>query len=1218
MTHTSTTEWSPPDEKRATLTPADHTNSRTRIHADWLPATDGQRQPHLPAFPGFALLGLADFECQNDEQGLLAFRVPVYRNDLFAVALMHAGIELDKNGSHPAAEFILLPPPGVSGEYQMGPPPGHRVKFARPFLFARTQLVQAVYSYVMTYLPPLPGQPNLDPDPAAFKGPLRPVETVSWYDAVEFCRRAGLRLPSEAEWEYACRAGSTTAYTFGEQPQRLGKFAWFADNSGGETHPVATLEHNAFGLYDCHGNVWEWCRDPWHNQEEGVAEDGRAWGEPPIDPYSPMQVRLPAYGTGPHDLKLADVEAILAGYDTGTSEANEEEQKQEDPFAHDGTLSLSPFGSTHPATGTRDHPDAGVTHTTEQGLPPTTNTSGSGQQEEDEEGSDPTRPTCTSTEETASDSTGMLEQAATGTPPIYAPSFSESAQAEDEHGADPSHPIALHGLSSAAADTGGAIPATSPPAAAASAPQEDGEQRPAPTASPGARQQWPVATATSTPAGTPGSDFEQPAGEQRSDPSASPTPWPRQPSAAEAATTSGSLASPSQGTDPMVATGGTTGGSDLQEDDQDAGPFGPTTSTATPSAGVHGIATRSTSRSGAHGTRNAAPNHPADSGQLGDEQRTAPFDPTAAVAGRDRAGTGEFRHTASRLADVRPTASRQADSEGALLQTNSGTGGSDQAGGEQSADPPQSASSEERGPTGSRGQKPPAAGAETAGSTTGPRPSDSAQSEGEQRTDPPAFRIPESESLRHSQRSAALATTNVAPRTATSTSGTGSSGLPDPDASGSEQAEGEQGTDPTANRDRGRAQAFETAAGTERPSSAAIPTGSGTHTTRAAASAGSAPREGEQRTDPPVPTQPVSSSSLPRPSNESSAEAGTTTSTGTSRQPQIAPETRPESGPPTTVSESPAGEPALPSIAPASSTSAAGALATATRWDTPTDPSLAPSPPDTGSTTDSDRQGAEQRPRPISRDLLSTESSAAPTTAPLPATGPTAGGLNETGAASLGTPGGPSSDFVPEDEHRPDPIPAGRQPTTSSEATVFTTATTSATPHTAQATRRPSSVSTGVSDAAEDEQGSDPTFAHRPAAYVAEPDTKTPTARVSAPTATTPAPPTRSDSARQEGEQCRRPTNFTVAASATTLTTSTTPGVGSAHRNRPGPHASTSDSGSAYDWHFCRGFSCSTVVAEVRHPEIPNPDPVRTAPFFRFSDPPDSRRRQYGIRLSAG
>ncbi len=127
---------------------------------------------------------------------------------------------------------------------------------------------------------------DLNPDPSNFKGNNHPVEMVSWFQAVEFCKRLSLktgceyRLPSEAEWEYACRAGTRTIYYNGNSTQDLDVAGWYKENSeeGGDnkTHPVGQKLPNAFGLHDMHGNVYEWCFDHWLPHYRVAPRDGSA------------------------------------------------------------------------------------------------------------------------------------------------------------------------------------------------------------------------------------------------------------------------------------------------------------------------------------------------------------------------------------------------------------------------------------------------------------------------------------------------------------------------------------------------------------------------------------------------------------------------------------------------------------------------------------------------------------------------------------------------------------------------------------------------------------------------------------------------------------------------------------------------------------------------------------------------------------------------------
>ncbi|KZL48319.1 Sulphatase-modifying factor protein [Nodularia spumigena CENA596] len=166
--------------------------------------------------------------------------------------------------------------------------PQHRVNIQQ-FCMGRYPVTQAQWKAV-TALSRV--NKELDAEPSKFKGEQRPVERVSWYDAVEFCQRLTAhtkrqyRLPSEAEWEYACRAGTTSPFHFGETiTSELANYNATSIYGRGvkgtyrqETTLVGSFNAaNKFGLYDMHGNVWEWCLDDWHDNYEGAPADGSAW-----------------------------------------------------------------------------------------------------------------------------------------------------------------------------------------------------------------------------------------------------------------------------------------------------------------------------------------------------------------------------------------------------------------------------------------------------------------------------------------------------------------------------------------------------------------------------------------------------------------------------------------------------------------------------------------------------------------------------------------------------------------------------------------------------------------------------------------------------------------------------------------------------------------------------------------------------------------------------
>ncbi|WP_295392451.1 formylglycine-generating enzyme family protein [uncultured Thiodictyon sp.] len=209
-----------------------------------------------------------------------------------------------KDGSE-GPEMVRLP----AGRFLMGASerdttafaderPQHEVRIAHPFAIGRFPVTFEDYDrFVIATRPPPAAKRGLmgrlfggeEHEPRELPGDegwgrgRRPVINVSWHDAVAYCvwlsEQTGrtYRLPSEADWEYASRAGTATRWSFGDDENALGDHAWYKDNSGGKTHPIGEKRPNPWGLHDIHGNIWEWMQDCWHDNYAGAPVDDSEW-----------------------------------------------------------------------------------------------------------------------------------------------------------------------------------------------------------------------------------------------------------------------------------------------------------------------------------------------------------------------------------------------------------------------------------------------------------------------------------------------------------------------------------------------------------------------------------------------------------------------------------------------------------------------------------------------------------------------------------------------------------------------------------------------------------------------------------------------------------------------------------------------------------------------------------------------------------------------------
>ena len=182
-------------------------------------------------------------------------------------------------------EMVIVP----AGEFWMGSKDGegdadelprHKVTIPRPFAVGKYPVTFAEWDAALAA-----GGVKHEPETDWGRG-RQPVMRVSWDDAQAYIKwlsattRKPYRLLSEAEWEYCCRAGTETPYSFGGKESDLDRYAWYSANSGGKTHPVGEKLPNEWGLHDMHGNVWEWCEDWYHGDYRNAPGDGSAWTIP--------------------------------------------------------------------------------------------------------------------------------------------------------------------------------------------------------------------------------------------------------------------------------------------------------------------------------------------------------------------------------------------------------------------------------------------------------------------------------------------------------------------------------------------------------------------------------------------------------------------------------------------------------------------------------------------------------------------------------------------------------------------------------------------------------------------------------------------------------------------------------------------------------------------------------------------------------------------------
>ena len=198
-------------------------------------------------------------------------RMAALRDKVAALPGPKKNLSIDLGGGV-TMEFVLIRPGsfimGSDKSQQKEDKPAHKVTITKPFYLGKYEVTQEQWEKVM------------GSNPSIYRGPKRPVERVNWDDCQSFLaklreKNAGQKfaLPTEAQWEYACRAGSTGDFCYGDGDANLGEYAWYVDNSGGRTYPVGEKRPNAWGLNDMHGNVWEWCNDAFGSYSSEAVSD---------------------------------------------------------------------------------------------------------------------------------------------------------------------------------------------------------------------------------------------------------------------------------------------------------------------------------------------------------------------------------------------------------------------------------------------------------------------------------------------------------------------------------------------------------------------------------------------------------------------------------------------------------------------------------------------------------------------------------------------------------------------------------------------------------------------------------------------------------------------------------------------------------------------------------------------------------------------------------